>query len=94
MNVGVNTDSVRMDNNICHTKRLIILIHENDTQLSEMTFLVNFGRSYDHNVDISAHRLGEDGKVRVWLETNILPTNHPMQVLKMATSDKFQNLEV
>ena len=60
----------------------------------EVTFLVNFGCIYDHNVNISAHRLCEDGKIRVWLETNILPTNHPVQVLEMATSKSFQNLKV
>ena len=59
-----------------------------------MISLVNFGRIYDHNVNISAHRLGEDGKVRVWLETNILPTNHPVQVLEMTTSKSFQNVEI
>ena len=49
------------------------------------TISVNFCRIYDHNVNISSHRLGEDWKVRVWLETNVLPTNHTMQVLEMAT---------
>ena len=64
-------------------------MHCDENIVRNKTISVNFCCIYDHNVDISAHRLGQDGKVRVGLETDIFPTHHTMQVLEMATINIF-----
>ena len=58
-------------------------MHSDENIVRNKTISVNFCCIYDHNIDISAHRLGQDGKVRVGLETNIFPTHHTMQVLEI-----------